>query len=427
MSTRPILIGGDSDANLSGFAPEPVSLAVVKASKIPVEWYESVAIVQEASRHLLDSPRLPQPGRELSVATVRIDMTGKVIVSGDAAPEGASAVSQLGALLRDLMPDNMPVPLRLAVSQAMSNPPHYASIKSFSEALAYFERPDRMGIIRALYERWEAIGSGRLALPSHVEPASESQPAPEKPARRAPGRAPHWMVAAGAIGLAITLGLAVAANWMRISTAFSINRQVESSAPASDRPADGSALGSPIPEAAQPGRTNNRPVPLRVAPGSNQDARVEPGLMLSNGSAAPVPDLTTVGKAPVSAEESLRSANQSNASVDQIAASATVERAPGSRTYSALDTDVSAPVAAYPQSSSVATVLEDDEMLTFDLVIDENGKVESVKLRRAPSSIRSALMLTMSMSVAKAWRFQPATRHGQSVKYRQSISVPAPK
>ncbi len=102
-----------------------------------------------------------------------------------------------------------------------------------------------------------------------------------------------------------------------------------------------------------------------------------------------------------------------------------LETAPGSQIYSAVDADVAAPVAAYPQSPTVATVLHDDEMLTFDVVIDETGKVESVKLRRAPSSIRSTLMLTMSMSVAKAWRFQPAMRNGQSVKYRQSISVPA--
>ena len=101
-----------------------------------------------------------------------------------------------------------------------------------------------------------------------------------------------------------------------------------------------------------------------------------------------------------------------------------IEPAPTAHIYSVLDTEVAAPVAAYPQSPVVATVFDDDEMLTFDLVIDQTGKVESVKLLHAPSSIRSTLMLTMSMSVAKAWRFAPAMRHGQSVRYRQSISVP---
>ena len=100
------------------------------------------------------------------------------------------------------------------------------------------------------------------------------------------------------------------------------------------------------------------------------------------------------------------------------------ETAPGSQIYSVLDTDVAAPVAAYPQSSTVATVQHDDEVLIFDVIIDPTGRVESVKPRSIPSSIRSAIMLTMSMSVAKAWRFQPATRQGRSVRYRQSIAVP---
>src|SRR5204863_339456 len=129
--------------------------AALKTAGVPIEWHEGVAIVQEAARRLLEStPRLTTT--ELSGDNVRIDLTGAVSVPRDGVQDGPSAVSQLGALLRDLLPDNLPVPLRLAVSQALSNPPHYASIASFSEGLSYFERPDPHSIIRAVYERWEA-------------------------------------------------------------------------------------------------------------------------------------------------------------------------------------------------------------------------------------------------------------------------------
>jgi hypothetical protein len=143
--------------------------------------------------------------------------------------------------------------------------------------------------------------------------------------------------------------------------------------------------------------------------------------------APPAQSVASAGQAPALSDAPRPAAvRPPSAASDPVFTVTILETAPpGSQIYSALDADVAAPVAAYPQSSTVATVLHDDEMLTFELVIDEAGKVESVKLRGAPRSIRSALMLTMSMSVAKAWRFQPATRHGRSVKYRQSISVPA--
>jgi hypothetical protein len=57
----------------------------------------------------------------------------------------------------------------------------------------------------------------------------------------------------------------------------------------------------------------------------------------------------------------------------------------------------------------------------IDLVITRSGKVESVKLRRAPTTISDSMLLAMSLSAAKTWRFDPATKDGQPVRYRKSI------
>ena len=431
---RPILISDNTRVVLRGFTPEPVSLAALKASGIPIEWYEGVAIVQEASRHLLESPP-HQSGSELSAATVRIDLTGTVFVSGNGVQDGPSAVSQLGALLRDLLPDTMPVPLRLAVSQAMSNPPHYASVNSFSQALSYFERPDRTGIVRALYQRWETHADAGGAPEPHVQPQSETQPASEEPplpvARKAPTVTRRWTFIVWGIGLAVTLGAVLGA--VQVGLSFS---RTESSPPPSDRSADAAVVESAIPELARPGTTMTLPVPPPAT--SIQNTRLESARARTKPAAAPVAPPTLFGALGARqdtmvvlreilppSDETRRAPREPNAVADLAAGSnAVLGPAPGSHIYSVLDADVAAPVAVYPQSPTVATVLDDDEMLTFDVVIDRTGNVESVKLLRAPSTIRSAIMVTMSLSVAKAWRFQPATRHGQSVRYRQSFSVP---
>jgi hypothetical protein len=142
--------------------------------------------------------------------------------------------------------------------------------------------------------------------------------------------------------------------------------------------------------------------------------------------APPAQSVASAGQAPALSDAPRPAAVRPPSAASDPAVTVTIlETAPpGSQIYSAFDTDVAAPIAAYPQSSTVATVQHHDEMLIFDLIIDPTGRVESVKPRSIPSSIRSTIMLTMSMSVAKAWRFQPATRQGRSVRYRQSIAVP---
>jgi hypothetical protein len=439
MSPRPILVLGDSRAVLSGFTPEPVALAALIASGVPIEWHEGVAIVQETARHALESPA-SQSSAELSGQSVRIDLTGAVFLPPEGVQDGAAAVSQLGGLLRDLLRDNMPVPLRLAISQAMSNPPYYASIKSFSDALAYFERPDRPGIIRTLYQRWESQARTQSARTPQDEPAREPEPASPAPARKKSRAAstgmPRWMMAAGGIGFVITLALVLVAVWVRGSTSFTIGSETASAAPLSDQSSQVSAAELPSPQSSRA----SAPTPTRVAPSAARSsasaaaatapripsAQPESEQPLQEAAVAPArPEVSAPAASPSAA--SRQAAYQPAAIANPTPAITFPQAAPGSQIYSVLDTEVAAPVSEYPQTSSVATVMDNDEMLTFDLVIDQTGKVESVKLRHAPRSIRGTLMLTMSMSVAKAWRFQPATRHGQSVKYRQSISVPAPQ
>jgi hypothetical protein len=251
---------------------------------------------------------------------------------------------------------------------------------------------------------------------------------------------PRWLLAAGGIGLIVTLTLVLAAVWLRSSSEQKEQRSTEEPA-SSDQPAVPTTSDSTVVQAAQPDAAVQVPqaapaeksavalapitpatITTRQAPSARLNA-VRPAVQTV---APPAESVASGGQAPALSDAPRPAAVRPPSAASDPAVTVTIlETAPpGSQIYSALDADVAAPIAAYPQSSTVATVQHDDEMLIFDVIIDPTGRVESVKPRSIPSSIRSAIMLTMSMSVAKAWRFQPATRQGRSVRYRQSIAVP---
>jgi outer membrane biosynthesis protein TonB len=57
----------------------------------------------------------------------------------------------------------------------------------------------------------------------------------------------------------------------------------------------------------------------------------------------------------------------------------------------------------------------------FEVVVTDDGNVESVRASNAPQSIGETLQMTGILSAAKSWRFRPAEKDGQSVRYRLQI------
>ena len=60
-----------------------------------------------------------------------------------------------------------------------------------------------------------------------------------------------------------------------------------------------------------------------------------------------------------------------------------------------------------------------DATTTFEVLVDESGDVEEVKLLSRPSPI----LATMLLSAAKNWKFRPALNDGRPVKYRLLLDV----
>ena len=78
------------------------------------------------------------------------------------------------------------------------------------------------------------------------------------------------------------------------------------------------------------------------------------------------------------------------------------------------------PVQTYPRYVEALTPNHPNAS-PIQIVIDENGQVESAILARYPTDMRQAVSGTMLLAAAKAWRFQPATKDGHPVKYRRII------
>ena len=86
-------------------------------------------------------------------------------------------------------------------------------------------------------------------------------------------------------------------------------------------------------------------------------------------------------------------------------------------TYTSEDTAVTPPVWYRRQLPSQPA--PDAKTGYFDIVIDTNGDVESVRLI-SPTRRYEERML---MAAAKAWKFRPARLNGHPVKYRMRVPI----
>jgi len=84
------------------------------------------------------------------------------------------------------------------------------------------------------------------------------------------------------------------------------------------------------------------------------------------------------------------------------------------RAYSSADDDVEPPVPLRQQMpAEPRTGNREQGASELELVIDEQGLVQRVRLDSAAPSLNDRMIV----AAAKAWRFRPATRHGQAVPY----------
>jgi len=394
-----------SNISLSNSLPEDAVSVLGLRSRIALEWFEAIAIAQAASEDGFED-------RSLSPDDVFIRADGQVIASrkmrGDAAD--LHPVHRIARFLRDLLPAAFPMPLRLALTQAMSSPPFYESLREFSDALKYFERPNRAAVIQAVYQRWR--NSPPTADVVGVMTERDLPPPPVRETRRP---VPVKRLVLGGLVVLGTAAVAAVIVWRfdgsgsKLVGANLVQRTTAAVDSVLDR-----VLPSPTP---QPAAESQNPVagPVPSPPASPSTKKPTAGTEVAGVEARiaafdlkePPADLAA---APFPLEQPAPSDAEVNG------------RQVDARIYSETDSDVAPPVATYPRLPSILPPgTEAKDLAMIDLIIAPGGKVESVKLRRAPTTISDSMLLAMSLSAAKTWRFDPATKDGQPVRYRKSI------
>jgi hypothetical protein len=95
-----------------------------------------------------------------------------------------------------------------------------------------------------------------------------------------------------------------------------------------------------------------------------------------------------------------------------------------SRIYTVLDAGVTPPLALGRQMPAAAPAgLSSDAIGKLELLITRDGSVEAVKLHTPLNRFHERMIV----SAAKAWRYQPATLDGRTVRYRLFKSVNLPE
>ncbi len=379
---------------------DQIRLDDVLARDVSVQWFEGVALVRALCRQL--SARSGADGMFPVASQITLASDGVVTFGG---AEATSAVPAAGHLLARMLSDDVPVRLRLLVTQATAEDATSGSLHEFSESLAYFERPNPEAILSALHAR------AAVAPPAQRQDAEIAEPvagpasrasSPEPRARKR--RRPVVFVAAAILLIAVT-GLFVRAA-LRTGRLASVVEGIRSAVatPANatidtrqDEDTEGAAAA---PAAAAATTTASRRPAVAVAPASDITRPPASG----SASEMEMPQQVPLDVAPADASDASEATSVQGSD----------------RIYSRSDAAVTPPRQVYPALPARPSPGRRPEDLTvLDLLVTADGRVEHVRLRTTPRDVHEFMLV----SAAKAWRFEPATMHGHPVRFRLSVAI----
>jgi hypothetical protein len=321
---------------------------------------------------------------------------------------------------------DIPLPLRLFVTQANA-PETHASLQSFADGLAYFGKPGRAELIRAIYERYRSTAPAAPDAPSAPGRPATPPPLPRHDARGdqmpEPRRtAPQWLMPAAVV---VCLASLAAVIWFGV---FGGDRSAAASAVAEATDATAEAPTAKDASASKTAakRPSAKTTGAEREPASSTRARVQstdgaPRGDVARNSSAPLFDPSTLrateplglAQAPEAVPFVPASREYVIAPRENAAATATI--------YSAADADVQPPVMMFPSLPPTVFVARNADVTVvnrMELVIAPDGSVERVRLVNGPTRMPDMMLL----SGAKLWKFTPAVRDGVPVRYRTTVT-----
>lgn len=410
-------------------------------------WHECVAIVQEAASQM--QPGLALPGPE----DLLLGEDG-TLSFGFGSESSDHPVSSLADLLLRLL-DGVEAPgglTEIAAENATASPSH-PTVESFSRALAFYERPNRVNDLRAVAGRLrgyreksttdQEFARLREKVAGSPEPDradAEPEPKPGPPLRFT--RRQRQVIVAG-----VTAGLVIgfATVQLRNSSGVSFGGLFAGvDQGMTDLVSGGlNLLGFSIPASAapstdvpveEPGREETgtsaaaAPPPAAVAAAPIEASRRRSGARVDRASdrsdAGPAAVPAGRGSSPPRKPVASGTSGASPAVAPPVPAlpAMPVPRAfePSASVYSPEDAEVAPPALMRPQMPREPK--PGDDTGYFDLLVDETGTVEQVKLISPTRRYHDRMLV----AAAKAWRFRPAMLDGHPVKYRVRIPIILP-
>ena len=390
---------------------QPLTLAAVMASGIPLVWHEGVALVQEVVQTALrGSGALPD------VDAIVLDRAGTIRFLAEG-PPGRDQAELAAALLSGLLQgQSAPEDLRKLVAGGADAGNAYASLEDFGRALAFFERPGRQGDVAAVARRASELlaqhDTERQLEQLQAKTRASSRPPRTFGAGRHTSRGLVW--AAGVAGLLLTAGIVWAATtWFeRPAEALTTPSLVDGEDPYTGVVA---RARTELMRAIEAG--------LSALPGDWKPAEADPLEELPE----PAPRRPTPPREPASVLAPLSVPNY--VLIPEPAPARAVvpsvpepEPAPTFDTaiYTGGDANVTPPEIVRPAlPSEPPPHIAAERIGVLELTIDATGSVEQVRLLSRANRYHERMLV----SAAKAWQFEPATKDGQPVRYVLRVRV----
>jgi len=420
-----------STLGLTSIAPETVvtgelTLADVLARRVTVEWFEAVAVVRAITEELgrsSDHPSTPDLGQ------IWLGQDGVVRLSGVSYED--EPVRRLGQLLQALLNQaDPPVTLRLIAGNATAPVPIYTGLREFDDAVAYFERPNRLGVLRGLLARAEAYAAGDPAASQALRSLDDVAPLPARRATRRPIVAKSLRrIVTGVLIAIVTIGAAfLLVRSYRQGERLPVARLTTTAQQATDAVSavmlsgisavtERIGMGSLVAHAesvsvAVPLVDLKRPKRAASLRGRSfaKDAGTIQAFDLDNEVAMTLPPaVSAVSPAPSAGRAA------------PAAAPAVAAGAVDPSVYSPEFPNVVPPTAIRPQLPRVLPEgVPAANLSRIEVLVQRDGTVESVKLVQGS---RPTVKDGMLLSAAKTWRFAPATKDGAPVRYRKTIWI----
>ncbi len=416
-----------------------VPIAMLLTKDVAYEWHDGVALAaQLVAQVRADIPHAD--GRIPDLRGVTLEGTGALALS--AHPEHSMpAMPGAAQLLQQLLSGKeQPTPLRLfAMQAATAEPP--MSLALFAEELEKWERPNRLAKLGALYQRaFAQIGPAALtdeaklrearaqeAMRGPVTSGGAAAPAAAAKTKPAAATTPAGQNAQAVTVTAVIIGvvmLAAAGGAWFVLNGRRPAPQPAGTASSETTPSDGPTIPAGSSGSSPAARRAARPQESAVQPSAvvaSAEAELARGRQLfarqDYAAAAAAFDrvLQILAREPGPQLEELRQVARSMAEVSRAAIAEQVAAA--TREYRVGDEGVIDPVALgfLPPKPDPATPAE--RLQVLEVRINTSGTVDSAKFVMNRPSFRN----TWWISAAKAWRFTPATRNGQPVRFVMRI------